>query len=353
MSEDAAPKIHFLRSSQAKRLVLLVVVPTLLVIASLVVYMKGGRFVNTDNAYVKADVVPISAEISGLVDEVFVRANEPVEARQLLFILDSQPFQVAVDKADANLARVKTELEALRSSYREKQAQIELAKSNYDFAVRELKRQLDLKGKNFVSASTLDDLQHAVDQSRQQLGVVKLDLQRIAASLGGGLDQPLEEHPSYRAAQADLDEAELNLRRVEVRAPVPGIISKAPMVGQYIRAGNIITSLVATGDLWIEANFTETDLTHVRPGQNVSVHIDTYPDAHWLGSVDSISPATGAEFSIIPAQNATGNWVKVPQRVPVRIRLEPRDDAPALRAGLSAVVKIDTRHQRQLLGMSF
>lgn len=353
MTEEVSPKLRWLQSRKAKRLVLLVAVPAVLVLASVVVYMKGGRFVETDNAFVKADVLPVSAEISGVVDHVFVRANEPVQANQVLFTIDSQPFEVAVEKAEANLARVKTELDALRTSYQEKEAQIELARSNYQFAVRELERQKNLKGKNFVSASTMDDLQHAVDQAKRQLGVVKLDLQKIAASLGGGPDRPLEQHPTYRAALADLEEARLNLRRVEIRASAPGIVSKAPLVGQYIRAGNMITSLVATDGVWIEANFTETDLTHVRPGQTVNVHIDTYPEEKWQGRVESISPATGAEFSIIPAQNATGNWVKVPQRVPVRIRLDPQDDAPPLRAGLSAVVEIDTQHQRQLLGMSF
>lgn len=344
--------LRFLASRRRKRFLLLVFVPLVLVAASLLVYLQGGRFVETDNAYVKADVIPISAEISGSVSQVFVSANQAVQANQLLFKLDSEPFEVALRKAQAQLDRVRTELEALKTSYREKEAQVRLAQGNHAFAVRELERQKDLKGKNFISESTLDDLQHAVDISRQQLDVVKLDLQRIAASLGGDANRSLEQHPSYLAAQADLDEAQLNLRRVEVRAPLPGIVSKAPLVGQYIRAGNIVTALVASDNLWVEANFTETDLTHVTPGQHVNVRIDTYPDFVWRGVVESISPATGAEFSIIPAQNATGNWVKIPQRVPIRIDLNAEAGSPALRAGLSAVVEIDTQHRRQLLGMS-
>lgn len=339
-------------AQKPKRLLLLVVIPLAFLVISLAFYMKGGRFVETDNAYVKADVLAISAEVSGAVKEVFVTANEEVSSNQLLFTLDSQPFQVTVDRAEAKLAQVRAELEALKASYREKEAQIELAKSNHAFAARDLARQKDLKGSNFISASTLDDLEHAVALEWQKLAVSKLALDRTAASLGGTVEQPLEQHPAYLAALADLREARLNRQRVQVRAPLPGVISKAPLPGQYVRAGNIVTALVATGELWIEANFTETDLTHVRTGQQVTVHVDVYPDFTWEGLVESISPATGAEFSIIPAQNATGNWVKVPQRVPVRVRLQPRSDAPALRAGFSAIVEIDTQHRRRLLGKS-
>lgn len=340
-------------SRRGKRFLVLGVVPVLLLVAGLVIYLQGGRFVETDNAYVKADVVPISAEVSGSVAKVFVSANQAVEAGQPLFSLDSQPFELAVRKAQAHLDRVRTELEALKSSYREKEAQIELAESHHGFALRELKRQQDLKGKNFISEATLDDLQHKVDSTRQELQVINLDLQRIAASLGGDAGRPLEQHPSYQAALADLEDAQLDLRRVDVRAPLSGVVSKAPLVGQYVRAGNTVTALVASDNLWVEANFTETDLTHVRPGQQVSVRIDTYPEFAWQGIVESISPATGAEFSIIPAQNATGNWVKIPQRVPIRIHLDSEPDAPSLRAGLSAVVEIDTEYRRQLLGMSW
>lgn len=356
MTEPAAATsttTHSRPVQRTRRFVLLLLLPFVFLAVSLALYLNGGRFVETDNAYVKADVLPISAEVSGAVTAVFVKANEPVAENQLLFSLDQQPFQVAVDKAQANLARVRTELEALKSSYREKEARIELAESNHKFASREFARQQDLKGRNFVSASALDDLEHAVDLSRQELGVIKLDLKRIAASLGGTIDRPLEQHPTYLAALADLDEARLNLQRVEVRAPLPGVLSKAPLMGQYIHAGNMITALVANDAPWIEANFTETDLTHVHVGQQVSVHIDTYPDHRWRGVVESISPATGAEFSIIPAQNATGNWVKIPQRVPIRVRLEPDADAPDLRAGFSALVEIDTKHKRKLLGFSF
>lgn len=348
MSADTRTR---LTSQQTKRLILLVVIPAGLLLAGLVIYLNGGRYVKTDNAYVKADVVPISAEVSGTITDVPVAENQSVARGDLLFVVDAAPYKVAVRRAQAKLAQVRTELAALQSSYHEKQAEIEMAQTNQAFAKRELQRQIDLKGKNFVSVSTLDDLEHKVETSAQKLKVLKLDLRRIAVSLGGDVNLPLEEHPAYLAALADLQSAELDLKHVKIYAPANGVVSKTPNVGQYVHAGNIVLALVGSSDLWVEANFTETDLTHVRPGQEVSVHIDTYPDRAWKGRVQSLSPATGAEFSVIPPQNATGNWVKIAQRVPVRIAIDMPADAPVLRAGLSAVVEIDTQHERTLASL--
>ena len=330
------------------RHILLVVIPLAVVAVAGYWYWHGGRFVETDNAYVKADVIPISAEISASIVDVLVKENQYVSAGDVLFELRSAPYQFAVDEAAANVQEKKTELLALQASYREKEGQIMLADRNYEFAQKELKRQRDLKGKNFVSESTLDDLEHNVEVARQELQVLRLDLQRIAASLGGDVDAPLDQHPSYLSALAKLKQYQLSLSRTKVQAPVDGIVSQLPMVGQYVHTGNTVAALVATESLWVEANYSEVDLTHVRPGQKVDVKIDTYPDYHWQGVVESISPATGAEFAILPAQNATGNWVKIAQRVPVRIALTAQQGAPQLRSGLSAVVEIDTEFRRQL-----
>ena len=329
-------------------IVLLVVVPVIVLVVSGFVYWHSGRFVETDNAYVKAEVVPISAEVSAAIIEVLVKENQTVSVGQILFTLNAMPFQLAVDEARARAAETFAELSALQASYQEKQANIELARKKHEFAKKELKRQNDLKGKNFVSESILDDLEHGVDVSQQQVQVLAMDLRRIAASLGGDANTPLEDHPAYKSAIAKLRQSELDLERVEVRAPVKGIVSHLPAVGQYVRVGNTVAALVANEALWVEANFSETDLTHVRPGQTVDIRIDTYPDYAWTGKVESISPATGAEFSILPAQNATGNWVKIAQRVPVRVALQIDDGAPQLRSGLSAVVEIDTEYQRRL-----
>ncbi|MDO8774000.1 MAG: HlyD family secretion protein [Burkholderiaceae bacterium] len=335
------------------RWILLIVVPLIAAVVVGAVYLKGGRFVETDNAYVKADKVPVSAEVSGAIKEVLVHENQTVLAGQTLFRLDAAPFAVAVAKAEAKLAQVRTDLAVLKASYREKQAEITLARTKHGFAVKDQQRQGDLVAKSFISASRFDEAKQSTDLAAQQVAAVEQDLKRIAETLGGNVDAPVERQPSYRAAQAELDQAKLDLARVDVRASLPGTVSKLPKPGQYITAGTMAMALVVNSKLWVEANFTETDLTFVHPGQSVAIHIDTYPDATWRGVVESLSPATGAEFSVIPAQNATGNWVKIAQRVPVRIQLTSAQDAPQLRAGFSALVEIDTGHRRRLLGWSF
>ncbi|GAB6260850.1 HlyD family secretion protein [Photobacterium sp. CCB-ST2H9] len=335
-----------------KRFLLLVVVPAIALLGGSVLYLKGGRYVETDNAYVKADKVPVSAEVSGPVLQVLVRENQSVTAGQPLFRIDPASFEVSVAKAKADLAQVRTDLAALKASYKEKQAEIALARTKLAFAEKELKRQKNLAVKNYVSTSNFDLAQQSVDLANQEINTLSLDLKRIAETMGGSLETPIESHPKYMAALAQLNRATLDLARTTVKASVDGIVGQPPKPGQYLNPGVTVMSLVASTSPWIEANFTETDLTHVRPGQQVTIHVDTYPDTRWTGTVDSLSPATGAEFSVIPAQNATGNWVKIAQRVPVRISITPDADTPALRAGLSTVVEIDTEYHRKFLGLS-
>ncbi|HRA82408.1 MAG TPA: HlyD family secretion protein [Thauera sp.] len=333
-----------------RRLILLVVVPLTVALVIGVVYLRGGRMVETDNAYVKADLVPVSAEVAGMITEVLIRENQAVTAGQPLFRIDPTPFEVAVAKAAAKLAQVRIDLAATKAEFREKQAEIAVAQTRYAFARKDQKRQADLVARNFISSSRFDDAKQTTDLAQQQISTLHQDLKRIAETLGGSVDASVENHPAVLGALAELDEARLDLARVEVRASVPGVVSKPPKPGQFAAVGATTMALVASEHAWIEANFPETDLTYVRPGQPVTIRIDTYPDATWNGTVDSLSPATGAEFSVIPAQNATGNWVKIAQRVPVRIKLDDASDQPALRAGLSAVVEIDTGHRRRLFG---
>jgi membrane fusion protein (multidrug efflux system) len=335
-----------------KRLILLIAVPLVGALAVTIVYLESGRQVETDNAYVQADMVPISTDVSGTVQAVVVRENQTVAAGDTLLRIDPASFEVAVAKAAANLAQVRTDIQALRASYREKQAEIALSRTKSAFARKEQQRQADLLTRHFISAARFDDAKQRDDLAIQQTAALEQDLRRIAETLGGAVNVPIEDQASYRAALAELERARLDLARTQVRAPLPGTVSRLPKPGQYLTAGNTAMALVASGNLWIEANFTETDLTYVHPGQPAVIHIDTYPDTSWKGAVESLSPATGAEFSVIPAQNATGNWVKIAQRVPVRIRLYTSPGMPQLRAGLSAVVRIDTGHHRHLLGFS-
>lgn len=340
------------RKRGLQRFVLLVAIPLIAALATGAIYLKGGRYVETDNAYLKADKVPVSAEVSGTVKEVLVSENQAVKAGQALFRLDPAPFEVTQAKAEAQLAQARTDLTALKASYHAKQAEITQARTKYDFALKDQKRQADLVAKHFISSTLFDQAKEATELAKQQIDVLQQNLKSIAESLGGNPDMPIERQPAYQAAQAELAQAKLDLKRTTVFAPLDGTISQPPKPGQYLSAGNTALALVGSDSLWVEANFPETDLTYVHPGQSVTIHVDTYPGKTWNGEVDSLSPATGSEFSVIPAQNATGNWVKIAQRVPVKIKLASAEDMPELRAGLSTEVEIDTGHRRSVMGVS-
>jgi membrane fusion protein (multidrug efflux system) len=334
------------------RWILLVAVPLVGALVFGAFWLTGGRSVGTDNAYVQADKVPISVEVTGTVANVFVRENQAVHAGDPLFELDRAPFEVAVARAEANLGEARTNLEALRASYREKQVEIGLARTRHAFALKDQKRQVELAAKDYAPQVMLDQADQNAQLTADQVKALDQQLAQIGQTLGGGPNVPLEQHPTYKVALAELAQAKLDLARTLVRAPLDGAVSDAPKPGQHLAAGGMAMVVVASGAPRIEANLTEKDLTWVHPGQPVTVRVDTYPGRSWRGTVESLSPATGAEFSLLPAQNATGNWVKIAQRVPVRIALDPAPDLAQLRAGLSAEVKIDTGHKRRLFGMT-
>ncbi len=340
------------KANSSKRILLLVVLPLILIVIGAVIYLKGGRYVSTENAYVKADVIAVSSQVAGAVVERAVKENDAVKAGQLLFSIDDEPYKIAVAKAQAKLAEVRTNLSSLKATYRERQSDLQVAQSNSDFAKQEQKRQANLAHKHLVAEATYDQVAHTSRVASQQIVGVQQDLKRIEETLAGAVDSSIEQHPSYLAAVAELKQAELNLAHTKIYATQNGIVTRPPELGEYINVGAIAMKLVATDHLWIEANFVETDLTHVRAGQKVEVVVDTYPGVQWEGEVQSLSPATGAEFSVIPAQNATGNWVKIAQRVPVNISIKPKTNGPQLQAGLSTQIEIDTGHKRKFLGFT-
>ena len=353
IAPEAAPGKPPARTRRPRRrVILLVLIPLFGVALLLAFYLRGGRDVETDNAYVKADKVAVSAEVAGIVAEVLVRENEAVVPGQVLFRLAPTPFRVAVAEAEARLAQARVDLAALGAGHRQKQAEIVVARTRLSFAQQEQQRQAELVARGFVSASRFDDARQASALAGQQISVLEQELQRIAVTFGGSANAPADRHPSIRAAHAELERARLDLARTEIRAALPGIASKPPRLGQFVSVGSVAMALVVSTTPWVEANFTETDLTHIRSGQAARVRVDSYPGVTWLGTVDSLSPATGAEFALIPAQNATGNWVKVVQRVPVRIRLDAAAGQPPLRAGLSATATIATGQRRELFGLS-
>jgi membrane fusion protein (multidrug efflux system) len=332
------------------RRVLLLLGPALVLIVGGYFYITGGRYVDTDDAYVQADVAAVTAEVSGPIVEVDVRENEQVDPGQVLFRLDQRPFEIALAQAEAALSKAGNDVRALKASYRQKQQELELARKDVAFAEQEFERQAKLAKRDFASQAKYDEAEHNLAVARQRVAVTEQELRGLLADLAGDPDIPVEQHPTYLEAKAARDKAALDLQHAAVRAPFAGVASKKPDLGDYVNAGTPVMSVVADQGVWVDANFKETDLTHVQPGQPATVQVDTYPDREWPATVESISQATGAQFSVLPAQNASGNWVKVVQRIPVRIALRTEPGDPPLRAGMSVTAEIDTGHRRELPG---
>jgi membrane fusion protein (multidrug efflux system) len=338
------------RGKRRLRAVLLLAGPLAVGAIALTIWVHGGRHVSTDNAYVKASKTTISADVAGRVVSIAVRENEIVRAGQPLFRIDDEPLRIAVAKAEAQLQAVRLELDALRASYRQKREELKLAETNVPYAEREFRRQSELAERKIATETRLDEARNRLEVTRLQVSALKQDLARILASLAGDADMPAERHPKFLEVRAELDDARLNLKRAEVLAPDDGIVSRVESIrpGDYVRAGAAAFSLVSTRKQWIEANLKETDITHLAPGQKARIRVDAFPDTVWTATVESIGAATGSEFSILPPQNATGNWIKVVQRVPVRLVLDEAAGRPALRSGLSVIVDIDTGIERSL-----
>lgn len=332
------------------RRVLLLGGPLLLIAVGLFLYLHGGRYVTSDNAYVRADKLTITTEVAGSVVEVAVHDNQPVSVGQVLCRIDDSVYRIALDAARAQLEAARTEIATLRATYRQKQAQIAEANELVAFAERELKRQQELASGRVATEAELDQARHALDAARRHVAVLQQDAATTLAALGGKPDQPDERFARVAAAQARVAAAERDLEKTVIKAPIAGIATNVSnlAIGKYLTAGQPAFSLVAIDHVWIEANLKETELTYVKPGDPVTIEVDTYPHHEWKAKVATIGAATGAEFALIPAQNAAGNWVKVVQRIPVRIEVADNNPAEPLRAGMSAEVTIDTGHTRHL-----
>ena len=322
--------------------------PFVLVVIGLWIYMTGGRHVETDNAYLKANMVSISSEVSAKVVEVLITDNSPVEAGDVLFRVDDQPYQIALIRAQANLVKVGGDLESLKADYLNKLADLNKAKTQETFYLGEYNRLNKVLESNTVSEVQVAQARYDYQDALNEVQVTTQALLAVNARLIS-LDLPLQEHPNYLLALAELDQAKLNLSYIEIIAPSSGVIANLNMQkGEYIIAGAPLFSLVDNGNIWVEANFKETDLTHLRAGQVATITVDTYPDLKWQAIVASITPGTGSEFSLLPAQNSSGNWVKVVQRVNVKLTIDQAIAPTALTPGMSALVSVDTEHRRQL-----
>ncbi len=336
------------RKKHFKRRFFLTLGPVVIAVAAAYIYWTGGRFVSTDNAYLQADKVAVSAEVSGSITAVMVAENEHIEKDAPLFKIDDRTYAIALEQAKAHLQDALTKIRIQKVSYRQKINELQLAQSNIDFAQKEYTRQSALDTNHAVAKAQLDSSRHNLDVSRYQLEIIKNEMEEILASLENDPDISADQLASYRLAQAVVEKAALDLQRTVVRAPFSGRVSKIPQAGKHVEPGTPVMSLIADTSFWIEANLKETELTRVHPGQQVRIEVDTYPEHTFTGTVKSISPGTGSEFSIIPAQNATGNWVKVVQRIPVRISVDNPSKEMVLRSGMSSTVRIDTGYHRQL-----
>lgn len=340
------------RETNRWRLPLMVLGPVVVALAAAYFYFTGGRYESTDDAYVQTAHVDISANVAGRVTELAVHDNQAVKKGDLLFRLDDAPFRIAAEEAAAQLSSARLQVETLKANYRQRQAELAQSQDTLAFQQREYDRQERLISSGIASQLQVDRALHARDEARTQVAGAQQQIGAVVASLGGDPNIALDRHPLVQQAQAALDRARLNLSYTVIAAPSDGVVTRVEQlqVGSYINASAPVFALVSTGDLWVEANFKEDQLTHMRVGEKATVKVDSYPGKVFEGKVASVSPGTGSQFSVLPPENATGNWVKIVQRLPVRVELDRPDPAFPLHGGLSATVSVDTRYQRHLFG---
>src|SRR5262247_633163 len=314
------------------RFVLLVVVPLIAAVAGLALYLAGGRYITTDNAYVGAQKVLITPDISGKVSRVLVQEGQHVAAGDALFEIDPEPFRLALNQAQAKVASARTDFANLKTNHAALGRLIDLAQKTVELKQRDL------------------DRKNALVAAQNQLERLKQQQAGIRNQLLDDPDLPLEKFPAHAQAQAALDQAERDLAHTTLRAPIAGTATQVDNIqlGRFVAAGTPVLSVIDDAHPWVDANPKETDITYLQPGQKVTIDVDTFPNHTFRGTVAAISPGTGAQFAILPPQNASGNWVKVVQRVPVRIAIDASEDVSRLRAGMSATVSVDTGRSRSL-----
>ena len=328
-----------------KRPLLFALLPIALVLGGYE-YVTGGQVMDTDNAYVRADTEGVSTDVAGTVVSIEVHDNERVQKGQVLYRLRPDTYQIALDGAKAQLDTVRDQVMTLQESYKLALAQVGQAEADQAFYTSQWNRQKDLLAKGAGTQVSFDSAKHDLETVQQKIDVAKAQAATMLAQLGGDPKEKIEDNAFYRQAKSQVDNAQRDLNDTIVRAPFDGVVTNvdAIQVGSYLQASQQAFSLISTTNVWIEAEPKETELTYVRPGQTATISVDTYPGVEWKGHVESISPASGSSFSLLPAQNTTGNWVKVVQRLPMRIKIDDEPGQPPLRVGMSATVDIDTGH---------
>ena len=340
----AAPTTDGKKKRNGRRLALMLSVPAVLAVGAGYFVLTGGRYVETDNAYVQQSKVSISSDVAGRIIDVAVKENQVVKTGDTLFSLDPQPYQIALEQAEAALASARVNVEQLRVGLAIAKAKLQSAETTLAIRQKEWDRQSNLNTQGVSAESALDDADLALKTAQANVALEQQDVANATAALGGDPAIKTEDHPAVRAAQAARDNAARNLDKTKVVAPADGIISQVGSLnaGQFIATGTTIATLVETGATWVEANFKETQLSSIAAGMPAEVTVDAFPGLKLKGHIDAIGAGTGAEFALIPAQNATGNWVKVVQRVPVHVTIDETTDKP-LRTGMSAVISVDTK----------
>ncbi len=331
------------------RKALLIGGPVVVMLAGLYFYLSSGRYVTTENAYVKADLIIVAPEVSGRVTEVHVTDNQLVAPGDLLFRITPDRFEAEHARRTAQLASARQRVAKMKAQYRTRTAEFEAARVEAEFERDELSRSEQLRKSGTISEFRLQDVRRESDRAANRITVMNEQLAESLVDLGGDPEMPTDEHPDVMQALAELKQAELDLAAATVRARSHAVAANVRLQpGEYVEAGDPVLSLVGREAVWVIANLKETDLTHLEVGQIAELAVDAYPGVTWRAVLSSLSPATGAEYALLPPQNASGNWVKVVQRVPVRWDVEPQDGAPELRAGMSVAVSIDTGYERPL-----
>ncbi|KEO53372.1 HlyD family secretion protein [Thioclava pacifica] len=336
---------------------LLFLVPALIVLGGAWYWLSSGGSASTENANYQMARIPIASQISGRVTQVYVSENEHVKKGAPLFELDKKPYELALAKAEAALASARLQVEQLRASYKAALADEKQAADNAAYQEKQLARQESLTASGASTQTALDAQRTTTQAAQDTLAAAQQKVAAAKVALDGDPEIQVDDHPTVKAAIAAVNDAKYNLSLTEISAPADGVIYQASSFkpGEMVGAGSSLFTLVDTSDVWVIANFKETDLTHMAAGQPATVEFDAFPDREYHATVEAVGAGTGAEFSILPAQNATGNWVKVTQRVPVRLRLADGSVLDGLRAGLSAKVTVDTAaqpHYKQLLNQA-
>lgn len=331
------------------RPILFALLPVVLVVGGYY-YVTGGQVMETDNAYIRVASVGVSTDVAGPVVEIAVKDNQVVKKGQVLYRIRPDTYRIALDGAEAKLGAVRNEVLALKAAYAQALAQIAQAKADIPFYEAQFRRQQELQSSSAASKVNFDEARHDLDAARQKVLVAQASAQATLAQLGGNADQPIEQNPTYKQAAAAVDNARRDLDDTVVKASFDGIVTNVDklQLGTYLQASQQAFNLVSSTDIWVDTNPKETELTYVRPGQSAEITVDTYPGLTWHGKVETISPAASSSFSLLPAQNTSGNWVKVVQRIPMRVSIDPSEGKPQLRDGMSVEVGVDTGHARGL-----